>query len=212
MSAWARPELLRAGLAPFVERELKYAYGDRLTTEVGRLLRIASTEGKPLAQWDAAALLKLMWEPGTRSSEDAGPGRAQPGERTADVRNKWAHQQAFSSDDAYRALDSAGRLLTAVSAPQAHDLEKMKMELLRLRFDEQVRTEKRKARHGHRERGTGGSEALARGGDAAPGRGRAAATSRRSSPPTSGRCMSARARMSTGTRWSSSAAPTSPRA
>ena len=61
-----------------------------------------------------------------------------------DVRNKWAHQHPFSSDDAYRALDSAARLLTAVSAPQADEVEKMKMELLRLRFDEQVRSEKRK--------------------------------------------------------------------
>ena len=62
-----------------------------------------------------------------------------------DHRNKWAHQEAFSGDDAYRALDSAGRLLTAVSAPQADEIEKMKMELLRLRFDEQVRSEKRKS-------------------------------------------------------------------
>ena len=45
-----------------------------------------------------------------------------------DVRNRWAHQKPFSSDDAYRALDSAGRLLTAVSAPQAEELEKIKME------------------------------------------------------------------------------------
>ncbi|MCX8207303.1 MAG: Swt1 family HEPN domain-containing protein, partial [Methanothrix sp.] len=60
-------------------------------------------------------------------------------------RNRWAHQQAFSSDDTYRAIDSTGRLLRAVSAPQAEELERMKMELLRLRFDEQVRNEKRKA-------------------------------------------------------------------
>ena len=36
------------------------------------------------------------------------------------------------------------RLLTAVSASQADDVEKLKMELLRVRFDEQMRTEKRK--------------------------------------------------------------------
>src|SRR5207248_8914088 len=60
-------------------------------------------------------------------------------------RNNWAHQRTFSTDDAYRALDSAGRLLTAVSASQADDMEKMKTELLRLRFDEQVRGEKRKS-------------------------------------------------------------------
>ena len=48
-----------------------------------------------------------------------------------DVRNRWAHQNPFSSDDAYRALDSSHRLLLAVSAPQADELDKMKMELLR---------------------------------------------------------------------------------
>ncbi len=60
-------------------------------------------------------------------------------------RNKWAHQAFFSSDDTYRALDSVGRLLTAISASQAEEAEKMKTELLRLRFDEQVRSEKRKS-------------------------------------------------------------------
>src|SRR3972149_5720206 len=62
-----------------------------------------------------------------------------------DARNRWAHQNPFSTDDAYRALDSAARLLAAVSAPQADEIEKAKMELLRVRFDEQVRTEKRKS-------------------------------------------------------------------
>src|SRR6202043_1443148 len=56
-----------------------------------------------------------------------------------------AHQQTFTGDDTYRALDSAHRLLLAISAPQADELDKAKNELLRLRFDEQVRSEKRKA-------------------------------------------------------------------
>ena len=51
-----------------------------------------------------------------------------------DVRNKWAHQEPFSSDDADRALDSAERLLTAVSAPQADEVRKIKMELRRTRL------------------------------------------------------------------------------
>src|SRR6185437_3720709 len=51
----------------------------------------------------------------------------------------------FSSDDADRALDSMGRLLAAIAAPQADEIGKMKMELRRLIFDEQVRGEKRKA-------------------------------------------------------------------
>jgi hypothetical protein len=62
-----------------------------------------------------------------------------------EVRNRWAHQRPFSTDDAYRALDSIARLLTAVSASEASEVDKLKVELLRVRFDEQVRTEKRKA-------------------------------------------------------------------
>ena len=93
-----------------------------------------------------AALLKLMWE----SWNDVFRLTLGPAERSLvselrDHRNRWAHQEAFSGDDAYRALDSAGRLLTAVSAPQADDIEKMKTELLRIRFDEQARSEKRKS-------------------------------------------------------------------
>ncbi len=55
-----------------------------------------------------------------------------------------AHQNAFSGDDTYRALDSTVRLLTAVSAPQADEVEKLREELLRVRFTEQSRTERRR--------------------------------------------------------------------
>ena len=61
-----------------------------------------------------------------------------------DVRNRWAHQEQFSSDDTYRALDSTHRLLTAVSAPEAVEVETSKMELLRIRFDEQARAQRRR--------------------------------------------------------------------
>ena len=42
------------------------------------------------------------------------------------------------------ALDSAARLLTSISAPQADEINKMKMELRRLIFDEQMRVERRR--------------------------------------------------------------------
>jgi predicted AAA+ superfamily ATPase len=140
-------ELLKGGLGPFVEREFKNAYRERAAAEVGRFMGEDRLNAKrPVADWDVAALLKLMWE----SWNDVFRKTLGPAERSLlselrEHRNKWAHQESFSSDDAYRALDSAGRLLTAVSAPQADEIEKMKMELLRLRFDEQVRSEKRKS-------------------------------------------------------------------
>lgn len=36
-----------------------------------------------------------------------------------DVRNDWAHNQSFTDDDAYRALDTGERLLLALGAPEA---------------------------------------------------------------------------------------------
>ena len=61
-----------------------------------------------------------------------------------DVRNKWAHQKSFTTDDVYRAVDSISRLLTAVAAPEVEQAEQMKAEILRVKFDEQVRSQKRK--------------------------------------------------------------------
>jgi predicted AAA+ superfamily ATPase len=140
-------ELLKAGLAPFVARELKNVYRDQAPAEAARFLgedRLNSR--KPVGEWDAAALLKLLWDAWHDVfKQTLGHAERSLVSELREVRNKWAHQQAFSSDDAYRALDSAARLLAAVSAPQAADLEKMKMELLRVRFDEQVRGEKRKS-------------------------------------------------------------------
>jgi predicted AAA+ superfamily ATPase len=65
-------------------------------------------------------------------------------EELRNTRNDWAHQKPFSTDDSYRALDSIHRLLSAISAEQAAEVERSKQELLRVRFDEQARTETRK--------------------------------------------------------------------
>jgi hypothetical protein len=121
-------ELLKGGLGPFVDREFKSAYKDRAAAEASRFMgEVRLNTQRPIADWDAAALLKLMWD----SWNDIFRKTLGPAERSLlselrDHRNKWAHQQTFSGDDAYRALDSAGRLLTAVSAPQADEIDKMK--------------------------------------------------------------------------------------
>jgi predicted AAA+ superfamily ATPase len=140
-------DLLRDGLAPFVEREFASTYGDRALTEASLLLGEDAINAKrTVAEWDSAALLKLMWDSwNSVFRKTLGPAERSLVGELRGHRNNWAHQHTFSTDDAYRALDSAARLLTAVSAPQSDEIEKTKMELLRLRFDEQVRGEKRKA-------------------------------------------------------------------
>ncbi len=140
-------ERLRAGLASFAEREFTSQHQARAADAARAYFGDDRTVGKkPIAEWDVAALLKLMWE---AWNEVFGKtlGRAERSlvQELRDVRNKWAHQEPFSSDDTDRALDSMARLLTAVSASQADEVNGMKQELRRLTYDEQVRGEKRKA-------------------------------------------------------------------
>ncbi len=140
-------DLLRAGLAPFVEREFKSQHQAQATEAARRYFGDDRVVGKkPIADWDVAALLKVMWA-AWNDVFGRTLGRAERSlvQELIDFRNKWAHQEPFSSDDADRALDSMARLLTAVSAIEADEVGKMKMELRRLTFDEQVRGEKRKA-------------------------------------------------------------------
>jgi len=155
-------DLLRLGLAPFVDRELASAYGERAEAEAAQLLDERTGARRPIAELDAAALLKLMWE-GWNSvfRKVLGPAERSLVQELRGHRNNWAHQQAFSGDETYRALDSAGRLLAAISAPQADEIETMKMELLRIRFDEQARSEKRKVAGATIETGTRGIDAEA---------------------------------------------------
>ena len=143
-------ELLTSGLKPFVERELKSAWGEKFLENTKALLsdtrlQARAADGSPLL--DVAALLVIMdreWK--AIFSQTLGKAERSMVNEVLDVRNKWAHQRPFSTDDAYRALDSVSRLLASISAPvEADEVEKTKMELLRLRFDEQVRSEKRRS-------------------------------------------------------------------
>ncbi len=142
-------DLLCSGLKPFVERELKNRFQDSWFEEVRRAIRdpqlqLPGTSEKP--QWDASAILMIMWNLWNDVFRQIlGHAERSMVSELREARNRWAHQRPFSTDDAYRALDSGARLLSSISAAaQADALEKMKMELLRVRFDEQVRTERRK--------------------------------------------------------------------
>ena len=141
-------DLLKEGLHPFVEREMKAQHAQLWFEQAKAAVsdsqaNLFGTEAAP--RWDVAALLSVMWNQWQIVfRKTLGQAERTLVSELRDVRNRWAHQNPFSTDDAYRALDSAARLLTAVSAPQADEVDKMKMELLRVRFDEQVRGEKRK--------------------------------------------------------------------
>ena len=140
-------EKLREGLRPFVEREYEAKYGEEWVHEALEVLKRDWRHGRE-GRLDTQALLQLMQR---RWGEifDRILGRAERAlvNELIDVRNKWAHEESFSTDDAERALDSMRRLLEAVSAPEAQEVGRMRMELLRQRFEEeQKRLAQRRAR------------------------------------------------------------------
>ena len=57
-------DLLKAGLGPFVDREVKNAIKAKRLDEYGfhNFPDDPMLKGKPVDGWDASALLKLMWD------------------------------------------------------------------------------------------------------------------------------------------------------
>lgn len=157
-------ELLNKGVLPFVEQELQSGYGTEWQKEARTLLGSRVPPGSdrgvapaqrrlplgpektPPINWDTQALLTVIdaaWQHVFRNKLDK-TDRSLVIE-LRDARNRWAHQEAFSTDDTYRVLDSVHRLLLAVSAgEEAAEVDKQRQELLRLKFAEQARTETRK--------------------------------------------------------------------
>jgi hypothetical protein len=142
-------DLLRDGLYPFVEREMLSIHNKYWEKQASSHLCEDRNLKRSIAQRlqeDVADLLNVIYgEWRTVFAKTLGNAEKNIVGELKVLRNDWAHGRNFSTDDAYRALDSISRLLTAISAPQADIVEKQKQELLRLRFEEQARHETRKA-------------------------------------------------------------------
>ena len=98
-------ELLKAGLGPFVDREIKAAIATNSLSmqKVKSFVDDPILANKRMGEWDSAALLKLMWETWNEVfRKTLGFADRSLVSEIRDWRNKWAHQEPFSSDDAYR--------------------------------------------------------------------------------------------------------------
>lgn len=133
-------ELLAAGLGPYVSRRMRAA------GPAGKewLREFASTTRPPIvgpvSLADPALQLRVMaesWDAVFRNELTRSDRNIVFELR--DVRNRWAHNDPFSADDAYRALDSIERLLVAADSTQATEVGRAKEELMRLKFEAQAR-------------------------------------------------------------------------
>jgi len=132
-------ELLNAGLSPYVERELKAAHGERWMEVVSQSFKDEKRAGKKKGQgvhWDTQTLLHVLWDQWNLVfGKVLGQAERSLVSELRETWNRWAHQEAFSTDDAYLALDSAARLLAAISAPEAQEVEKQKARTIAVKCD-----------------------------------------------------------------------------
>ena len=138
-------ELLAGGLRPFIEQQMRAKFADRWMYEASDALHNRLDDESALE--DPQIQLKLIvarWQH-VFSRVLGRLERSLVGE-LIETRNSWAHNEPFSFEDAYRALDSVHRLLSAVSAgDEAAEVEELRQELQRQRYEEQARAVVKKA-------------------------------------------------------------------
>lgn len=137
---------LRDGLVPFVERELKSKFGGRWAEKLNENRQYSLKQQLDgTVAWDNQALLKTMvdnWQSIFRFT--LGHNERSWASELLSTRNDFAHEKPFNSDDTHRALDTAQRLLVAVSAQkQAEVVGGLRQELLRTVYEEQARSKTR---------------------------------------------------------------------
>src|ERR1044072_2715664 len=139
-------ELFVPGHRPFVVQQMDARHGGGGLSKAQDYIAQRAKPGMKTAsnpeEWDTANIITVLlseWQYLFRLKL----GKAERGmlNELEEIRNDWAHQQAFGTDDTLRALDTIQRLLNAVSAgEQAAEVEKLKGELMRTRFSEIQRT------------------------------------------------------------------------
>ena len=136
-------ELLRDGLRPKCEDTWRGFYGSGWLGIVNSRLHIPDRHP---TTGDVAFLFKAMkatW------NETFGHGFP-PAVRSlvfelSDVRNKWAHQHSFTTDDAIRALDSMERVLDAFgNLEHRQEIRRQRRDLIRRMFEAESRYERRR--------------------------------------------------------------------
>ncbi|MGH8909667.1 MAG: Swt1 family HEPN domain-containing protein [Egibacteraceae bacterium] len=132
-------ELLAEGLRPFVDREMAVG-APRGADWIETVTFAQPRRGQKVSVNDPQFLLKVMldfWN--TVFSKVLGNAERNLVHELTQHRNRWAHNESFTWDDAFRMLDSAERLLTAVSAQEAQEIHRAKEDLMRRKVEAEAR-------------------------------------------------------------------------
>ena len=139
---------------PWVDTQMKAKHGDASEAKIVELLKANPStkrtveDGSPPDHWDVTTLFSIIngdWQYHFRN-------KLEREHRTLlneikQWRDDHAHQKPVSADDAYRVLDTVHRFLPAIDAFEHETvLSAAKTDLLKKKFDESRRNEKRRAR------------------------------------------------------------------
>jgi len=134
-------EALAVGLEPFVDRIMKAAADGH--DWVGMLAsRDAAKHGqaKNYSTTDPGFLLKVITEEWRAFQRDMSRAQQSFASELRDTRNRWAHNESFTADDTYRALDSMERLLIVAGATdQADEVRRLRLDLQRSQYETETR-------------------------------------------------------------------------
>src|SRR5262249_40650223 len=141
-------EILGAGLGPFVDARMSAAAPSG--RDWGGMLqaRAASRDGGEgqYSRSDPRFLLRVITDEWRAFRDQLSRAERSFASELRDTGNRWAHGDAFSADDTYRALDTMERLLTAAdAADQAAEVRRLRLDAQRSAIEAETRRAVRSA-------------------------------------------------------------------
>ncbi len=139
-------DLLKSGLGPYTLRQYRFVYQSKHLQEMEYALHSGvysvhlPDASAALAEIDTQGWLKLIFNRWNDVfKQKLGHSERSYVSELMEARVKWAHQKAFSNDEAQRVADTAKLLLEAVNATdQAASAARHSNELLRIRYEREA--------------------------------------------------------------------------
>jgi predicted AAA+ superfamily ATPase len=141
-------EILAAGLGPFADERMTAAAPDGRNWVEMLQARDAAKHGreKQYSKSDPQFLLQVISEEWRAFRDQLSRAEQSFASELRDTRNRWAHGDAFSADDTYRALDTMERLLSAAdAAEQAGEVRRLRLDAQRATLEAETRRAVRSA-------------------------------------------------------------------
>ena len=127
-------DVLAAGLGPFVDARMAAAAPDGRAWVEMLQVRDASRHGseRQYSRSDPRFLLRVITEERRAFKDQLSRSEQSFASELREIGNRWAHGDAFSADDTYRALDTMERLLTAAdAADESAEVRKLRLDTQR---------------------------------------------------------------------------------